>query len=88
MSPTGQARVRTVMRSHGQVAALGRWTSTWIVLLANGYLIRNTLATNHTAEPSLWADADVSSCIQGTTHARIRARGSLHMRLVGRHYLP
>ena len=88
MSPTGQARFRTAMQSHGQVAAPRRWTSTWIAPLANGYLIQNAQTVTHTAEPNLWADADVSSRIQCTTNAQTRARGSLHARLVGRHYLP
>ena len=88
MSPTGQARSQTMTRSHGQVVVPGRWTSMWIALPVNGYLIRNAPAANHTVEPNLWANFDVFSRIRCTTHARIRARGSLHTRLVGRRYLP
>ena len=75
-------------RSHGQVVAPGRWTSMWIALPVNGYLIRNAQAANHTVEPNLWANVDVSFRIQCTTDVRTRARGSLHTQLVERHYPP
>ena len=75
MNPTGQAKFQTVMHSHGQVAATGRWTSTWTALPAHGYLIQNAPTANHTVEPNLWANANVFSRIQCTTHAQTRARG-------------
>ena len=59
MIPTGRVRSQIGTRSPGQVATLGRWTSTWIVLPANGYLIRNAPETNLTVEPNLWADVFV-----------------------------
>ena len=75
MSPTGQTRFQTVMRSHGQVVAPGRWTSMWIALPMNGCLIQNAPVANHTVEPNLWPNADVFFCIQCTTHVQTGARG-------------